>query len=144
MKTYMAKKEEVHGDWYIIDAENKVLGRILTTVSRVLQGKHKPEYTPHVDMGDFVIITNASKIQLTGKKMHEKVHYYVTGYQGGLRKRMVGKTLKTSPEKILRRSIKLMLPKTKLGKQMLKKVKIYKEEAHPHQAQQPKELIIRN
>ncbi|MBM4053148.1 MAG: 50S ribosomal protein L13 [Planctomycetes bacterium] len=144
MKSYMAKKEDVKRDWYIVDAEDKVLGRILTTIARVLQGKHKPEYTPHVDVGDFVIITNASKVRLTGKKMQEKIHYYVTGYQGGLRKRMVGSTLKTSPEKILNRSIKLMLPKTRLGKAMLKKVKIYKDANHPHQAQQPKELTIRN
>ncbi|MCF6149015.1 MAG: 50S ribosomal protein L13 [Candidatus Kuenenia sp.] len=144
MKTYMAKNEGLKRDWYIVDAEDKVLGRILTTVSRVLQGKHKPEYTPHVDVGDFVIITNASKVKLTGKKMQEKIHYYVTGYQGGLRKRMVGNTLKTSPEKILNRSIRLMLPKTRLGKSMLKKVKIYKDANHPHQAQQPKELTIRN
>lgn len=144
MKTYMAKKEGVKRDWYIVDAEDKVLGRILTTISRVLQGKHKPEYTPYIDVGDFVIITNASKVKLTGKKMQEKIHYYVTGYQGGLRKRMVGNTLKTTPEKILNRSIRLMLPKTRLGKSMLKKVKIYKDANHPHQAQQPKELTIRN
>lgn len=144
MKTYMAKKEEVKRDWYIVDVEDKVLGRILTTISRVLQGKHKPEYTPYIDVGDFVIITNASKVKLTGKKMQEKIHYYVTGYQGGLRKRMVGNTLKTTPEKILNRSIRLMLPKTRLGKSMLKKVKIYKDANHPHQAQQPKELTIRN
>ncbi|BBO17592.1 50S ribosomal protein L13 [Candidatus Brocadia pituitae] len=144
MKTFMAKKEEVKRNWYIVDAEDKILGRMLTTVSRVLQGKHKPEYTPHVDAGDFVIITNASKVKLTGKKMKEKIHYYVTGFQSGLRKRMVGKTLETAPEKILNRSVRRMLPRSRLGKSMLKKLKIYAGAEHPHQAQQPKELVIRN
>jgi large subunit ribosomal protein L13 len=144
MNTFMAKKEGVKRNWYIVDAKNMVLGRMLTTVSRVLQGKHKPEYTPHVDVGDFVIITNASKVKLTGKKMQEKIHYYVTGFQGGLRKRMVGKTLETAPEKVFNRSVKRMLPRSRLGKAMIKKLKIYEGAEHPHQAQQPKELIIRN
>lgn len=144
MKTFMAKKEKVNRNWYIVDAKDKVLGRMLTTVSRVLQGKHKPEYTPHVDVGDFVIITNASQVRLTGKKMEEKVHYYVTGFQSGLRKRMVGETLKTSPEKVFSRSVKRMLPRSRLGKDMIKKLKIYAGSEHPHQAQQPKELTIRN
>ena len=144
MKTFMAKKEDVKRNWYIVDAEDKILGRMITTVSRVLQGKHKPEYTPHVDAGDFVIITNASKVKLTGKKMTEKIHYYVTGFQGGLRKRMVGKTLQTEPEKVLNRSVRRMLPRSRLGKAMLKKLKIYAGAEHPHQAQQPKELVIRN
>jgi large subunit ribosomal protein L13 len=140
----MAKGNEVKRNWYIVNAEDFVLGRMLTTVSRVLQGKHKPEYTPYVDVGDFVIITNASKVKLTGKKMAEKVHYYVTGFQGGLRKRMVGKTLETAPEKIFNRSVKRMLPRSKLGKAMISKLKIYAGAEHPHQAQQPKELTIRN
>jgi large subunit ribosomal protein L13 len=144
MNTFMAKKNNLKRNWYVVDAKDKILGRMLTTVSRVLQGKHKPEYTPHVDVGDFVIITNATKVKLTGKKMKEKIHYYVTHYQGGLRKRMVGKTLKTAPEKVFRRSVKRMLPRTRLGKDMLKKLKIYAGSDHPHQAQQPKELIIRN
>jgi large subunit ribosomal protein L13 len=142
--TFMAKKGNVKRNWYIVNAENKILGRMLTTVSRVLQGKHKPEYTPHIDVGDFVIITNASKVKLTGKKMQEKVHYYVTRYQGGLRKRMVGKTLQTAPEKVFSRSVRIMLPRNRLGKVMLKKLKIYGGTEHPHSAQQPKELIIRN
>ncbi|MCF6157361.1 MAG: 50S ribosomal protein L13 [wastewater metagenome] len=144
MNSFMAKKENVERNWYIVDASDKVLGRMLTTISRVLQGKHKPEYTPHVDTGDFVIITNASKVKLTGKKMEEKIHYYVTGYQSGLRKRMVGETLQTAPEKVFKRSVKRMLPRSRLGKAMLKKLKIYAGSEHPHQAQQPKELIIRN
>ncbi|OHB92164.1 MAG: 50S ribosomal protein L13 [Planctomycetes bacterium RIFCSPHIGHO2_12_39_6] len=144
MNTFMAKKNNIKRDWYIVDAQDKILGRMLTTVSRVLQGKHKPEYTPHVDVGDFVIITNATKVKLTGKKMKEKIHYYVTHYQGGLRKRMVGKTLETAPEKVFRRSVKRMLPRTRLGKDMLKKLKIYAGSDHPHQAQLPKELVIRN
>ena len=144
MNTFMAKNKDVKKNWFIVDANNKILGRMLTTVSRVLQGKHKPEYTPHVDVGDFVIITNASKVKLTGKKMKEKIHYYVTGFQGGLRKRMVGKTLETSPEKVFLRSVKRMLPRSKLGKAMLRKLKVYAGVEHPHQAQQPKELIIRN
>ena len=144
MNTFMAKKNNLKRNWYVVDAKDKILGRMLTTVSRVLQGKHKPEYTPHVDVGDFVIITNATKVKLTGKKMKEKIHYYVTHYQGGLRKRMVGKTLETAPEKVFRRSVKRMLPRTRLGKDMLKKLKIYAGSDHPHQAQLPKELVIRN
>ncbi len=144
MNTFMAKENEVKRNWYIVNAEDMVLGRMLTTVSRVLQGKHKPEYTPYVDVGDFVIITNASKVKLTGKKMAEKVHYYVTGFQGGLRKRMVGKTLETAPEKVFSRSVKRMLPRSRLGKAMITKLKIYAGAEHPHQAQQPKELTIRN
>lgn len=144
MNTFMAKKENVKRNWYIVDANDKILGRMLTTVSRVLQGKHKPEYTPHVDVGDFVIVTNASKVKLTGKKMKEKIHYYVTGFQGGLRKRMVGKTLETAPEKVFSRSVRRMLPRSRLGKAMLKKLKIYAGAEHPHHAQQPKELVIRN
>lgn len=144
MNTFMAKENEVKRNWYIVNAEDKVLGRMLTTVSRVLQGKHKPEYTPYVDVGDFVIITNASKVKLTGKKMAEKIHYYVTGFQGGLRKRMVGKTLETAPEKVFSRSVKRMLPRSRLGKAMIAKLKIYAGAEHPHQAQQPKELTIRN
>jgi large subunit ribosomal protein L13 len=144
MNTFMAKKNNLKRNWYVVDAKDKILGRMLTTVSRVLQGKHKAEYTPHVDVGDFVIITNATKVKLTGKKMKEKIHYYVTHYQGGLRKRMVGKTLETAPEKVFRRSVKRMLPRTRLGKDMLKKLKIYAGSDHPHQAQQPKELVIRN
>ncbi len=144
MRTFMAKKEDVKRNWYIVDAEDKTFGRMLTTIARVLQGKHKPEYTPHADTGDFVIITNASKVKFTGKKMKEKIHYYVTGYQSGLRKRMVGETLKTTPEKVFNRSVGRMLPKTRLGKAMLKKLKIYAGAEHPHQAQQPKELVIRN
>ncbi len=144
MNTFMAKENEVKRNWYIVNAEDFILGRMLTTVSRVLQGKHKPEYTPFVDVGDFVIITNASKVKLTGKKMAEKVHYYVTGFQGGLRKRMVGKTLQTAPEKIFSRSVRRMLPRSRLGKAMISKLKIYAGADHPHQAQQPKELTIRN
>lgn len=144
MRTFMAKKEDIKRNWYVVDAEDKTFGRMLTTIARVLQGKHKPEYTPHVDVGDFVIVTNASKVKFTGKKMEEKIHYYVTGYQSGLRKRMVGETLKTAPEKVFNRSVGRMLPKTRLGKAMLKKLKIYAGTEHPHQAQQPKELIIRN
>ncbi|MBU6391909.1 MAG: 50S ribosomal protein L13 [Planctomycetes bacterium] len=144
MNTFMAKNKDVKRNWFIVDADNKIMGRMLTTVSRVLQGKHKPEYTPHVDVGDFVIITNASKVKLTGKKMKEKIHYYVTGFQSGLRKRMVGKTLETSPEKVFHRSVKRMLPRSRLGKDMLSKLKVYAGAEHPHQAQQPKELIIRN
>lgn len=144
MNTFMAKENEVKRNWYIVNAEDMVLGRMLTTVSRVLQGKHKPEYTPYVDVGDFVIITNASKVKLTGKKMAEKVHYYVTGFQGGLRKRMVGKTLETAPEKVFSRSVKRMLPRSRLGRAMISKLKIYAGAEHPHQAQQPKELTIRN
>ncbi len=144
MNTFMAKENEVKRNWYIVNAEDFVLGRMLTTVSRVLQGKHKPEYTPYVDVGDFVIIINASKVKLTGKKMAEKVHYYVTGFQGGLRKRMVGKTLETAPEKVFSRSVKRMLPRSRLGKAMISKLKIYAGAEHPHQAQQPKELTIRN
>jgi large subunit ribosomal protein L13 len=142
MKTHVAKKEEVTRDWYLIDAENQVLGRVATQIANVLRGKNKPTYTPSVDTGDFIIVVNAEKIALTGKKLSDKVYYSHSGYPGGIKSITAGKLLDKKPEDLLRIAVKGMLPKNKLARHMLSKLKIYTGAAHPHEAQQPKALSI--
>lgn len=142
MKTYSAKKEEVARDWYIVDAEGKVLGRLAAEIAMRLRGKHKPVYTPHVDTGDFIVVVNAEKISLTGKKLTDKVYYHHTGYPGGLKSATAGKVLSDKPEEVLRSAVKGMLPKNSLGRQMLKKLKIYRGETHPHKAQMARVLEV--
>lgn len=142
MKTHVAKKEEVTRDWYLIDAENLVLGRVATQIANVLRGKNKPTYTPSVDTGDFIIVVNAEKIALTGKKLSDKVYYSHSGYPGGIKSITAGKLLDKKPEDLLRIAVKGMLPKNKLARHMLSKLKIYTGAAHPHEAQQPKALSI--
>jgi len=137
MKSYMAKTNEVDRKWYIIDAENKVLGRLASEVVNILSGKNKPIYTPHVDTGDFVIIINAEKIKLTGKKLNQLSHTYHTGYPGGLKEVSYRQLMETRPERIIELAVKGMLPKNKLGRQMMKKLRVYKGDEHNHQAQQP-------
>ena len=137
MKSYMAKPNEIQRKWYIIDAEDKVLGRLATEVATILRGKHKPIYTPHVDTGDFVIIINADKIRLTGKKLEQKQYKYHTGYPGGLRTISYDRMIKEKPEKVIQLAVKGMLPKNKLGRQMIKKMKVYSGSEHNHEAQQP-------
>jgi len=137
MKSYMAKTNEVERKWYVIDAENKVLGRLATEVANILSGKNKPIYTPHVDTGDFVIIINADKIKLTGKKLEQKTHFYHTGYPGGDRHIPYGKLIQTKPEMIIELAVKGMLPKSSLGRGMIKKLKVYAGAEHTHEAQQP-------
>lgn len=142
MKTQVAKKEEVTRDWYLVDVDNKVLGRVATQIANVLRGKNKPTFTPSVDTGDFVIVVNAEKIALTGKKFADKVYYSHTSYPGGLKEITAGKLIEKKPEELLKKAVKGMLPKNKLARHMLKKLKIYSGGAHPHAAQNPKDLNI--
>lgn len=142
MKTYMAKAEEVKRKWYVIDAEGKVLGRLATEVARILRGKHKPSYTPHVDTGDFVIILNADKIVLTGNKLDQKMYRYHTGYPGGLKEIKYRRFMADKPEKAFELAVKGMLPKNSLGRAMFKKLKVYSGSEHNHQAQNPEKLEI--
>lgn len=140
IKTFVAKKEDVQRDWYVIDATDKVLGRMASRIAMILQGKTKPVYTPHVDTGDFVIVTNAGKIKLTGKKMDDKVYYTHSGYPGGFKEHPIKKWMEKHPDRVVNLAVKRMLPKTKLGRAMLKKLKIYPGPDHSHEAQQPKTL----
>ena len=142
MKTFNAKKEEIIRDWYLVDADGKVLGRLASEIARRLRGKHKPIYTPHVDTGDFVVVVNAEKVSLTGKKMTDKIYYHHTGYPGGIKSITAGKLLEEKPERLLRAAVKGMLPKNSLGRQMLKKLKIYAGGEHPHEAQTPRLLEL--
>jgi len=137
MSTPMAKKGEIEQKWFLVDAKGKTLGRLATRIAILLRGKHKPIFTPHVDTGDFVIVVNAEKVNLTGKKWEEKFYIYHTGYPGGLKSTSAGKVKKTKPQRLITMAVQGMLPKTKLGKKMIKKLKVYSGEAHPHQAQQP-------
>ncbi len=143
MGTFSAKKEDVKRSWHVVDANGKTLGRLATVVASVLKGKTKPIYTTHVDTGDFVIVVNADKIHLTGKKLDQKVYYKHSGYPGGLKSITAGKLLKTKPEDVLKKAVEGMLPKNQLGKQMLSKLKVYAGEKHPHSAQQPVEMKIK-
>jgi len=140
MGTYSAKKEDIKRSWHVVDANGKTLGRLASRVASVLKGKTKPIYTTHVDTGDFVIIVNADKIHLTGKKMDNKVYYHHSGYPGGLKSVTAGKLMKTKPERVIKMAVEGMLPKTRLGKQMLSKLKVYSGDKHPHAAQQPVEM----
>lgn len=137
MKSYMAKPNEIDRKWYVIDAEDKVLGRLATEVATILRGKNKPIYTPHVDTGDFVIIINADKIKLTGKKLEQKQYRYHTGYPGGLKSVSYKRMMDKNPEKAVQLAVKGMLPKNSLGRQMIKKLKVYSGPEHNHEAQQP-------
>jgi large subunit ribosomal protein L13 len=140
--TKVAKKEDVTRDWYLVDVDSKVLGRVATQIANVLRGKNKPTFTPSVDTGDFVIVVNAEKIALTGKKMSDKIYYSHSGYVGGLKEITAGKLIEKKPEDLLKKAVKGMLPKNKLARHMLKKLKIYSGDAHPHAAQNPKNLNI--
>jgi large subunit ribosomal protein L13 len=142
MKTQVAKKEDVTRDWYLVDAENLVLGRMATRIADVLRGKNKPIFTPSVDTGDFVIVVNADKIVLTGKKTTDKMYYSHSGYPGGIKSVNAGELQAKKPGEILRHAVKGMLPKNKLARHMLNKLKIYSGPDHPHEAQQPKPLGI--
>lgn len=142
MKTEVAKQENIARQWFVVDAENVVLGRLATKVANVLRGKHKPIYTPSVDTGDFVIVLNADKIALTGSKLSGKVYYRHTGFPGGIKSATAGEMLARKPEELIRKAVKGMLPKNKLSRHMIKKLKIYTGSAHPHEAQQPKQLAL--
>ena len=142
MKTFSAKAHEVKRDWYIVDASEKVLGRLATEVARRLRGKHKAEYTPHVDTGDYIIVTNAEKVRVTGRKYKEKVYYRHTGYPGGIKSVTFDKLQDKHPTRIIEIAVKGMLPKNALGREMYRKLKVYAGTEHPHVAQQPKLLEI--
>ena len=142
MKTQVAKKNEVSRDWYVVDVENKVLGRIATQIANVLRGKNKPIFTPSVDTGDFVIVLNADKIALTGKKLTDKMYYRHSEYPGGLKSITAGKLIEKDVEQVIRKAVKGMLPKNKLARHMINKLKVYVGPTHPHKAQQPKPLEV--
>ena len=142
MTTYTAKAGEVQYGWVLVDAQGKVLGRLATRIAARLRGKHRPEYTPHVDTGDYVIVVNAAKLRVTGRKAEDKTYYRHTGYPGGLRETSFAKARATRPERVLQHAVKGMLPKGPLGYAMLRKLKVYAGAEHPHAAQQPKTLEI--
>ena len=138
MKTFNAKPGEIARDWYVVDAEGKTLGRLATQIADTLRGKRKPQYTPHVDTGDFVVVVNAEKIQVTGNKLDQKQYYRHSGYPGGLKSRTLREQLDRRPTEVLRKAVKGMLPKNRLARQQLTKLKIYAGPEHPHEAQEPK------
>jgi len=142
MRTFSAKPHEVKHDWFVVDATDKILGRLATEIARRLRGKHKPEYTPHVDTGDFIVVVNAEKLRVTGAKAEQKVYYRHSGYPGGIYEDTFTKLQKRAPARVLEKAVKGMLPKGPLGYAMLKKLKVYAGANHPHTAQQPKSLEI--
>ena len=142
MATYSAKQEDIVRKWFIVDANGRTLGRLATAVASVLKGKTKPIYTTHVDTGDFVIVVNADKIHLTGKKLEQKTYYSHSGFPGGFKSVTAGTLMKTKPEDVVKKAVEGMLPKTRLGKQMLSKLKVYAGGKHPHSAQQPIEMTV--
>lgn len=142
MKTFMPKAPEVQRKWYVIDADGLPLGRLASEVARILRGKNKPIYTPHVDTGDFVIVINAEKIALTGNKMEQKMHRYHTGYPGGLKEIKYRHFIERTPEKVIEVAVKGMLPKNSLGRSMYTKLKVYKGSEHKHTAQKPEKLEL--
>ena len=142
MTTFAAKAGQIKQDWYVVDAQGKVLGRLASQIASRLRGKHKPEYTPHVDTGDFVVVVNASKLRVTGRKSEQKMYYHHTGFPGGIREANFAKVQATRPERVLQKAVKGMLPKGPLGYAMLRKLKVYAGDKHPHSAQQPKALEI--
>jgi large subunit ribosomal protein L13 len=142
MKTYVATPADRQREWFVVDAEGKNLGRLATRIADMLRGKGKPEYTPHIDTGDFVVVVNAEKIAVTGNKRESKRYYRHSGYPGGLRSRTLGEMLQRRPEEVIRRAVRGMLPRNRLGRAQLRKLKVYAGPDHPHQAQQPRTLEI--
>ena len=142
MKTFTAKPDSVQREWFIVDAKEKTLGRIATEIARRLRGKHKPEYTPHVDTGDYIVVVNASKVRVTGRKRTDKMYHHHTGYIGNLKSINFGKLAQKSPERIILKAVKGMLPRNPLGRAMMRKLKVYAGPDHKHSAQQPKILEI--
>jgi large subunit ribosomal protein L13 len=141
-KTYIAKPGEVERKWYVVDATGKTLGRFASKIARVLRGKHKPEFTPHEDVGDFVIVLNAGEIKVTGRKLDQKKYYRVSGYPSGLHSVTLRRQLELHPDRVIRAAVKGMLPRGHLGRKQLKKLKIYAGSQHPHEAQQPEPLEL--
>ena len=137
MSTFMATPQTVTRRWFVIDAADQVVGRLAVQIANILRGKHRPEYTPHIDTGEFVIVVNAEKVRFTGKKMQTKTYHWYTRYPGGLKEATAKEWLETHPDRILRQAVQRMVPRNRLGRQMMTKLKIYKGSQHPHQAQQP-------
>ena len=142
MKTFVAKEQETRTNWFLVNAEDRILGRLATQIAIRLKGKHKPIFTPHADTGDFIVVINADKITLTGAKLDQKLYYRHSGYMGGLKKIPARRLLEKKPEEVLRLAVKRMLPRNSLGRRQLKKLKIYAGPDHPHQAQNPEKLEI--
>ena len=142
MKTFVATPENRQRDWYLVDADGRTLGRLATQIADVLRGKRKPEYTPHCDTGDFVVVVNAEKIHVTGDKLESKRYYRHSGYPGGIRSRTLGEMLERRPEEVIRKAVKGMLPRNRLARKQLTKLKVYAGSDHPHAAQQPKPMEI--
>lgn len=143
MKTYSAKLDEVQAKWFLVDAEDIVLGRLASVVATMLRGKHKPMFTPHIDCGDHIVVVNADKVKLTGRKREDKVYYWHTGYPGGIKSRTAAAIMDGAhPERVVEKAVQRMLPKTKMGRQQYRKLKVYAGPAHPHDAQQPEPLDL--
>lgn len=142
MKTYSVKADEIKREWYLINAEGKTLGRLASEIAKILKGKHKPIYSPHLDCGDYVIVINAEKIRVTGRKLDQKIYYRHSGYPGGLKSITLREQFAKHPERVIKAAVKGMLPKNRLGRKMLKKLKVYAGASHPHQAQKPKVLEL--
>ena len=142
MKTFSAKPLEVQRGWYLVNAQGRTLGRLATQIAHRLRGKHKPEYTPHVDTGDYIVVINAEKIRVTGNKLKDKIYHHHTGYIGNLKSESLETLLARAPEQVLKRAVKGMLPRNPLGRQMLRKLKVVRGEDHPHGAQQPRPLEL--
>lgn len=142
MKTYATKASDIVRKWYVVDAQDKTLGRLASEVARVLMGKHKPIFSPNLDTGDFVVIVNAEKIRVTGRKLTDKMYYHHSGYPGGIKSASLEQMLERHPDRVLRLAIKNMLPHNKLGRNMIRKLKVYAGPEHPHEAQQPEKLEL--
>lgn len=142
MKTYSAKPQDIRRQWHLIDAEGKTLGRLSTEIARRLRGKHKPEFTPHMDTGDYIVVINAEKIHVTGKKLSDKMYHHHTGYIGNLKSESLEQLLARKPEKVIQTAVKGMMPRGPLGRAMLRKLKVYAGAEHPHTAQQPQALEL--
>ena len=144
MKSYMARPLGVERKWYVVDAEGRTLGRLATEIAKILRGKNKPQYTPHVDVGDFVVVVNAEKIAVTGAKRHEKLYHRHSGYPGGLKTRTLNDMLERRPEEVIRLAVRGMLPKNRLARKQLTKLKVYAGPEHPHEAQKPQPMEIQS
>ena len=142
MKTYVPKKTEIKKNWYLVDAEGKILGRLASKIAQILSGKNKPIYTPHLDTGDFVVVINAKKVKVTGNKEKKKIYYHYSGYPGGMKEIVYEKLLEKKPALIIQKAVKGMLPKSKLGRKMFKKLKVYAGTEHRHQAQNPEKIEL--
>ncbi len=142
MKTFVLRQEDIQREWFVVDAQGQTLGRLASQIAQVLRGKNKPTFTPYLDMGDFVVVINADKIHVTGRKMDQKMYYRHSGYMGGLKERNLREQLQRHPEDVIKLAVKGMLPRNRLSRQIIKKLKVYAGPEHPHQAQQPKVMKV--